>query len=420
MLLVASMQRMHEGRIPADDRIDSSQRGAASRLAKQRDVIIKLPVLNAALILADKFGVSGSLDQNNRREETMENGMHANLAHLPRTSWPQSWNGPLDQTAPAPERTRLLLVHDGVRGFGYELADLEKAGLPAAIELEILTVSDLFLPPMYFVAGDTPDLSDCTTSGLPNHLIAPYYSDLKRRLEQASAEAARLAKNAFPHWSVRHRVSTEIPLNAVLGNAKRWQPDLVVVGSANLSWFELNKLRVLTRRLISEARCSVRVVRPPNRTDDGPSRILIGFDGSRHSAAAIDTVLQRHWRAGVVFLVCCSEPIANAELNWFHDDLASDRLLQTSIAAAKSKLEQAGLTVHTIVDLADSALTIVDAAKQHCVESVFVGTRELGVLGTLLYGSVSASVAARANCSVEIVRAAAAPKALMAAQRLAA
>lgn len=320
------------------------------------------------------------------------------------------------------ERTKILLVHDGSRQFGYELADLKKAGLPSTVELEVLTVADLLLPPMYFTGGDTPDLEYYFNGELRRNYSTTYTADLSQRLEQASQEAARAIKNTFPFWTVRNSVSTDFAVPAVLGRASRWRPDLVVIGSAELSWFERRKLRSLTRRLVAEARCSVRVARASAGAENEPSRIMIGFDGSRHSEAALASVRRREWLAGSeVYLVSCVEPLITDELDWAHDYVELDRRrLAEQVNSARRELEQAGLKVHTIIPVGNPAQTIVDEARKHKIEAIFLGTRELNAIENLLSGSVSATVAARADCSVEIARAANEPQSCALEQRLAA
>lgn len=333
------------------------------------------------------------------------------------------WHWHLGQETRTSQRPKILLVHDGIREFGYELADLKRAGLPSAVEIEILTVSDLFLPPMYFAGGDTPDLAYYYDGGLHRHFSSTYHADLSIRLEQASLEAARSVQKSFPYWTVHNSSNTDYAVNAVMDKVARWRPDLVVVGSsADLSWFERNKLRALTRRLISQAHCSVRVVRKACELKDKPSRIMIGFDGSRHAEAALDAVRRRDWTTGSeVYLVSCVEPLITDELDWAHEYVEADRRrLAEQVSSAKHELEQAGLKVHTVIPVGNPAQTILEEAKQHKVEAIFLGTRELGAIENLLSSSVSATVAARAQCSVEISRAATEPQPRVVEQRLAA
>lgn len=316
--------------------------------------------------------------------------------------------------------TRLLLVHDGQRDFAFALADLKKAGLPAAVEVEILTVSELFSPPLYFTDCD-PDLTYCFNGDRHDNFNRAYHADLKGQLDQASVAVAQTLQTAFPRWVLRHGSSTDHAAKAVIEKARRWQPDLVVVGSADLSWFERNRLRALIRGLVCETRCSVRVVRPSRAIDDMENRILIGLDGSRTAEAAVDAVLHRTWNGGSVCLISCTEPLVTSDLDWTDDYLEQHRLcMAEQIDQALRRLEQAGLTVQTIMQVGSPAQTIVEEARHRRIDSIFLGTRELGVIENLLFRSVSATVAAKADCSVEIVRTGTEPQPQPVERRLAA
>jgi nucleotide-binding universal stress UspA family protein len=72
--------------------------------------------------------------------------------------------------------------------------------------------------------------------------------------------------------------------------------------------------------------------------------------------------------------------------------------------AATEKLQSAGLTISTAVLRGDPRQALVDAAREWKASSIFVGSRGLSGIERFLIGSVSSAVAARASCSVEVVR----------------
>lgn len=131
---------------------------------------------------------------------------------------------------------------------------------------------------------------------------------------------------------------------------------------------------------------------------------MIGFDGSRHSEAALEAVRQRNWSGGsAAYLVSCFELPVTDELGWARRYFEADRRhLAERVNEAKLELEQLGFRVHTILETGDAAETLIDKAKQLEVQSIFLGTRGLGVIETWFSGSVAATVAARADCSVEV------------------
>jgi nucleotide-binding universal stress UspA family protein len=78
----------------------------------------------------------------------------------------------------------------------------------------------------------------------------------------------------------------------------------------------------------------------------------------------------------------------------------AERLLQRAAAT----LGAAGLTVTTALVEGDPKDALVEQADSWDADALFVGARGLRGIERILLGSVSASVAARAHCSVEVVR----------------
>lgn len=93
------------------------------------------------------------------------------------------------------------------------------------------------------------------------------------------------------------------------------------------------------------------------------------------------------------------------------DDLdLNRRRAERHLAVARAGIEEFGFKVSTNILTGDPVERLLVEAKRLDIETIFLGTRELGLIGTLLLRSVSNSVAARAECSVEIARVAPAPR----------
>jgi nucleotide-binding universal stress UspA family protein len=75
-----------------------------------------------------------------------------------------------------------------------------------------------------------------------------------------------------------------------------------------------------------------------------------------------------------------------------------------AIDAAFEKLRQAGLRTSVVVKEEEPKALLLNEAEGWNADCVFVGARGVGRVERLLTGSVSSAVAARAHCSVEIVR----------------
>jgi nucleotide-binding universal stress UspA family protein len=72
--------------------------------------------------------------------------------------------------------------------------------------------------------------------------------------------------------------------------------------------------------------------------------------------------------------------------------------------ASAEKLRAAELIVSSVIKNGDPKRLLVDEAERWGADSIFVGARGLRLIERFLVGSVSAAVATRAHCSVEVVR----------------
>ena len=79
-----------------------------------------------------------------------------------------------------------------------------------------------------------------------------------------------------------------------------------------------------------------------------------------------------------------------------------DRLVALRHWAAPIRLDERRLTAH-VLEAVDPAAAILDFAKANSIDHILIGARQNSLLRTLL-GSVSAKVAAEAQCTVTVVR----------------
>src|ERR1051326_177703 len=94
-----------------------------------------------------------------------------------------------------------------------------------------------------------------------------------------------------------------------------------------------------------------------------------------------------------------------AVTKWMEDgDQDEQAWVGRMITATAEKLRGAGLKVSSIVNEGDPKVLLIEEAKTWGADCIFVGARGHGLLKRLLIGSVASAVAARAQCSVEIVR----------------
>ena len=203
------------------------------------------------------------------------------------------------------------------------------------------------------------------------------------------------------------------PAWAVIKKADTWQPDLIVVGSHGRSALGRFVLGSVSQKVLTEAHCSVRIGRQRRQADTGPLHLLIGSDGSPDAAAAVQAVAARMWPAeSSVRLVTALDArmyTALAFLRQPEETGATAQDADESVWIAQTVdpmvdlLRTRGLTVSSVITEGDPKHVLLDEAEQWEADCLFVGARGLSGVERFLLGSVSAALAARARCSVEVV-----------------
>jgi nucleotide-binding universal stress UspA family protein len=224
----------------------------------------------------------------------------------------------------------------------------------------------------------------------------------------------RLKKN-FPEWTVSAKVERGSPASEILNFAEDWHPDLIVVGSHGRSAVGRVVLGSVSQKVVTEARCSVRVARGKVDVDPAAVRLVVGVDGGPGAEKAIGVVASREWPEGTAAkVVAVHEPLkpsivgrlVPAVSKWV--DAANTEetsWIRTEMEKASERLRAKGLSVTSVLLEGDPRSALVESAQEWNADSIFVGaTGHKGRARMFLLGSVSSAVTARAHCSVEVVR----------------
>jgi nucleotide-binding universal stress UspA family protein len=130
--------------------------------------------------------------------------------------------------------------------------------------------------------------------------------------------------------------------------------------------------------------------------------------------AAIAEVAQRQFPAETsirVIIVC--DPLKATLVgqlipqvtSWVEEGNREERDWASDIVCQQvEKLHKAGLSASYLVKEGDPRRVLLDEAEEWQATTILVGARGLTAVDRFLLGSVSASVAQRADCTVEIVR----------------
>lgn len=284
---------------------------------------------------------------------------------------------------------KILIAYDGSSCADLALEDMRRAGLPRLAEAVVLSVSKLWMPVVESVgAGEV-------------RIVGALPVSLEKAESLAQTACARV-QSYFPDWTVKAEARLGAPATVVIEKADEWRPDLIVVGSHGRSALGRFMLGSVSQKVVTEAHCSVRVARSHESDAEAPARLLIGVDGSPDAEAAITAAATRIWpansKARVVIALddVVSEVIDQIEGGraWIHE----------TIEASGDRLRAAGLTVSSQIRKGDPKSILPAEAESWDPDCIFVGARGLKRFERFRLGSVSAATAARAHCSVEVVR----------------
>jgi nucleotide-binding universal stress UspA family protein len=303
---------------------------------------------------------------------------------------------------------KLLIGYDGSECARAAVEDLVLAGLPSAVQVTILSVADMLIKVPYEEYLPPSD----SGAAPPAKLVATaraLAAEAMAQAREASIEGSALVSTLFPGWEVRAEAVADSPYWALIKRAELWAADLIVVGSHGRLGLGRLFLGSVSQNVLGHAACSVRVARTRERSAS-PPRILLAVDGSRCSNMAVDAVAGRAWPAGTeVRIVTAVDPQLSMAIAYhfvYQNPVPEDFVTcaQNSNDEIAARLRKTGLSISTLVKVADPKRLIVEEAASWNADCIFLGARGHSRLERFLLGSVSAAVAARATCTVEVVR----------------
>jgi nucleotide-binding universal stress UspA family protein len=281
------------------------------------------------------------------------------------------------------DHMRILTGYDGSDCSNVAIDDLARAGLGDDVEARVMTVADVYphVPDSFFEPAGRDQLAQMTPVVRRAHELA---MAAMSEAKETAAQGAQRAASRFPRWKVEPMSCAGTPATSLVGEANTWGADLIVIGSHGRGAFG--------RALM---------------------RIVLGLDGSPNAAAALNAVALRKWPAGteVRAVVALDVRLATVLPTMTHEfpwpaptDRESQDWPRHAAESAVKELERAGLKAAPVVRDGDPKRVLIEESDQWPADCIVVGARGLSRIEGILLGSVSSSVAARARCSVEVVR----------------
>jgi nucleotide-binding universal stress UspA family protein len=295
------------------------------------------------------------------------------------------------------ENYKILVAYDGSDFADAALTDLRFAGLPeSGVEILVMSVAEVWLPPSNSEEEETPNYI--------TEIVRKKHEKNLQILEDTKVlteKAAERVRAFFPEWNVQVETTYGSPAWEILSRADDFKPDLIVVGSQGLSAFERILLGSISQKIVTEAKCSVRVSRRTNESKDIPVRILLAFDGTSGAEKASEVIKNRNWMSGSSARILIVEDYENIRSSFAEDNFSLEERGEKIV----KELEAANLDASLKIVEGDAKDLIVREAEHFQADSIFVGaTKFSGGVQRFLIGSVSSAITSRAHCSVEVVR----------------
>lgn len=310
---------------------------------------------------------------------------------------------------------KIFIAYDGSEPADTAIDGLRRAGLPNdGVDALVMSVGEVWLPP------PTTDEELFPVHPPPGLKEAREHAELVMRTAQEAAErGAKRVQQIFPQWRVMDEAHNGSPAFELLNRAEEWQADLIVVGSHGHTALSRFVLGSVSQKILTEAPTSVHIGRSNPGSGTSGERIVIGVDGSTGSLIAVRAAAKRNWTPGSELRILVADDALRGSPIWllippvreFVDEVRAEERTQSermALEAAKelrAGLNNQNITVSSVVETGDPKRVLVKHAEEFGADCIFTGATGFSSrLERLVLGSVSSAVAARAHCSVEVVR----------------
>jgi nucleotide-binding universal stress UspA family protein len=311
---------------------------------------------------------------------------------------------------------KIFIAHDGSKAADTAIDSMSRAGLPyEGVEALVMSVGEVWLPPA--TANDDDPFPPVAPPGVKEARAHAEHVMLEAR--EAAKRGADRVQQLFPQWRVTSEAQNGSPAFELLNRAEEWKADLIVVGSHGHTALSRFVLGSISQKILTEASTSVHVGRMETGTGTSGERIVIGVDGSPGAHAAVKAVAKRNWTEGSELRIVVADDALKGNPIWLlippvrdfveetraEEHTQSQHMALSAAKALRDGLNNDKITVSSVVETGDPKRVLIKHADEFGADCIFTGaTGFSNRLERLVLGSVSSAIAARATCSVEVVR----------------
>jgi nucleotide-binding universal stress UspA family protein len=237
------------------------------------------------------------------------------------------------------------------------------------------------------------DLSLVAIGNVMSSLRKPCEEVLSRAEEMAADERA-LIKTVCEEGEIFERI---------VDLAEAENCDLIIMGRRGMSRLERTLVGSVTARVIGHSQRDVLIV--PNNSSVGWKRILVATDGSKYSKLAVERAIDfaKSYESALRVVSVVDVP---SEFYAEATDAVEDMIDKAKgfIEDIKNQAESEGINTKTFAGEGEAYQVITELAKEHDINTIFLGSHGRTGLKRLLMGSVAEKVIGHATCPVLVVK----------------
>ena len=287
---------------------------------------------------------------------------------------------------------KVLVAVDSITTLDILLDEISARSWPAGTEAQVLSVVE---------DGDVP-LQTWRDEG---YGVSGIRREMARRGEQVSLLAVERLKRIG--IAARVVIMRGDPAFLIPFAARKWPADLILMRAHNRTDLRRRLLGSVAKSVIKSAPCSVELVRARNKANVGARgfKVLLATDGSVPSVAASQAIAEANWPEDTeVRVVSVVNPMTySLEELGLTGGTGTDHA-HRAIGNAVQALAGTAVKISAEVIAGSAARQIVARAREWEADLIVLGTNERRGLSRWLFGSTSAAVAKRADCSVRVIR----------------